>query len=134
MTASPRLLTAALVTLALLSPSCSSSPPATRSADGAQANSPTTLPSPAEVLAGLQSFYKQTARPDGSFQPGIDPDYIGISDSAASDLAPVTYACTIHRTFGWRLPFEEQTVAFLQSRQRPGGEFFNVKGTLDTGA
>src|SRR4051794_29751485 len=62
-------------------------------------------PTAAQVLAGLQSFYKQTARPDGSFQPGVDPAYVGMSDSASSDLAPVTYACTIHKTFGWRLPF-----------------------------
>ena len=56
-----------------------------------------------EVLRGLRTFYAKTARADGSFQPGIDPDYLGMSDSAYSDLAAVTYACTIHKTFGWRL-------------------------------
>jgi geranylgeranyl transferase type-2 subunit beta len=86
---------------------------------------------PAEVLQGLRDFYAKTARPDGSFQPGIDPEYRGMSDSAYSDLAPVTYACTVHKTFGWRLPHEERTVAFLLSRQRESGEFFNVEGTVD---
>ncbi|HEY2909542.1 MAG TPA: prenyltransferase/squalene oxidase repeat-containing protein, partial [Gemmataceae bacterium] len=72
-----------------------------------------------------------TARPDGSFQPGVDPDYRGMSDSASSDMAPVTYATTIHKTFGWKLPFEEKTVEFLLNRQNANGSFFNVAGTVD---
>ena len=82
-----------------------------------------------EILKGVQEFYRKTARPDGSFQPGIDPDYRGMSDSAYSDLAAVTYAVTIHKTFGWKLPHEEKTVEFLLSRQKPSGDFFNVAGT-----
>ena len=61
----------------------------------ALAYEPTSADSPAkpeQVLDGLKSFYAKTARRDGSFQPGIDPDYLGMSDSAYSDLAPVTYA------------------------------------------
>ena len=84
-----------------------------------------------DVLKGLREFYRRTARPDGSFQPGIDPDYLGMSDSAYSDLAAVTYACTIHKTFGWKLPHEEKTIEFLLARQQPDGEFFNVAGTVD---
>ena len=83
------------------------------------------------VLRSLRGFYAKTARSDGSFQPGIDPDYRGMSDSAFSDLAAVTYACTIHRTFGWRLPHEQRTIDFLLSRQQPGGEFVSVAGTVD---
>src|SRR5439155_9241396 len=30
---------------------------------------------PDDVLAGLRTFFAKTARPDGSFQPGIDPAY-----------------------------------------------------------
>lgn len=90
-----------------------------------------TPPTPAQVLDGLKQFYQRTARPEGSFSPGVDPDYLGMSDSAHSDLAAVTYACTIHKTFGWRLPNEEKTVEFLLSRQRETGEFFNVAGTVD---
>ena len=68
---------------------------------------------PDEVLSGLKDFFAKTAKPDGSFRPGIDPDYEGMSDSAYSDLAPVAYAVVIHKTFGWKLPHEEKTRAFL---------------------
>src|SRR4051794_38572348 len=66
-----------------------------------------------EVLDGLRDFYAKTARPDGSFQSGVDPQYRGMSDSASSDLAAITYAATIHQTFGWRLPHQERTVELL---------------------
>jgi geranylgeranyl transferase type-2 subunit beta len=88
-------------------------------------------PTAAEVLDGLRQFFARTARPDGSFQNSIDPAYAGMSDSAYSDLAAVTYACTIHKTFGWKLPHEEATIRFLHRRQRESGEFFNVAGTVD---
>jgi geranylgeranyl transferase type-2 subunit beta len=86
--------------------------------------------SPDDVLQGLRDFYQKTARPDGSFQPGIDPDYRGMSDSVYSDLAAVTYAVVLHKTFGWKLPHEQQTADFLLSRQKPSGEFVNVAGTV----
>src|SRR4029450_12291375 len=76
-----------------------------------------------EVLGGLRDFFRKTALPDGSFRPGIDPDYEGISDSAYSDLAPVVYAVILHKTFGWQLPHEEQTARFLLGRQREDGAF-----------
>ncbi len=84
-----------------------------------------------EVLSGVRTFFAKTAHEDGSFQPGIDPGYDGISDSAYSDLAPVTYAVVLHKTFGWKLPDEPKTRAFLLSRQRKDGAFVNVKGTVD---
>src|SRR5438105_8186651 len=84
-----------------------------------------------EVSAGLKKFYQATSRSDGSFAPGIDPEYRGMSDAAYSDLAPVTYAITIHKTFGWRLAHEKQTLRFLLDRQRADGGFFNVAGTVD---
>lgn len=83
------------------------------------------------ILTGLKDFYAKTARPDGSFRPGVDSKYLGMSDSAYSDLAAVTYACTIHKTFGWRLPDEKKTIEFLLSRQKQSGEFVNVAGTVD---
>jgi prenyltransferase beta subunit len=86
---------------------------------------------PQQVLSGLRSFYLSTARPDGSFANGIDPQYRGMSDSAYSDLAAVTYAVTLHKTFGWKLPYEEATRAFLLSRQLTNGDFFNLAGTVD---
>jgi geranylgeranyl transferase type-2 subunit beta len=86
---------------------------------------------PAEVLAGVRQFFAQTAQPNGSFRPGIDKSYEGMSDSAASDLAPVVYAVILHKTFGWKLPDEAMTREFLLSRQREDGAFVNVKGTFD---
>jgi prenyltransferase beta subunit len=92
------------------------------------------LPAPAaadDILTGLRTFFQKTARPDGSFRPGIDPDYEGMSDSAYSDLAPVTYAVILHTTFGWKLPDAEKTRQFLLARQQPDGAFVNVAGTVD---
>jgi hypothetical protein len=88
-------------------------------------------PTPAEVLAAVQRFYAKTARDDGSFRPGVDPSYRGMSDSAYSDLAPVAYAVILSRTFGWKLPHDEKTRAFLLGRQRMSGEFVNNTGTVD---
>ncbi len=88
-------------------------------------------PSSEKVLAGLKDFFAKTAQPDGSFRPGVDPDYPGMSDSAYSDLAPTVYAVVLHRTFGWKLPHEEKTKEFLLSRQGKDGAFVNVKGTAD---
>jgi geranylgeranyl transferase type-2 subunit beta len=116
----PRLTT---LVLALTLASCASHPPSLTPA--------TPQLSPADVLSGLQHFYATTARPDGSFQNGVDPTYQGMSDSAYSDLAAVTYACTIHKTFGWTLPHEKQTANFLLARQKPTGDFVNLVGTVD---
>jgi geranylgeranyl transferase type-2 subunit beta len=88
-------------------------------------------PTPEEVPAGAKAFFARTARPDGSFNPGVDPDYEGMSDSAYSDLAPVAYAVVLHKTFGWKLPDEEKTQAFLLGRQQADGAFVNKAGTVD---
>jgi prenyltransferase beta subunit len=88
-------------------------------------------PTPDEVLSDLKGFFAKCAKPDGSFHPGIDSKYEGISDSAYSDLAPTVYAVVIHKTFGWKLPHEEKTRAFLLSRQQKDGAFVNVGGTVD---
>ncbi len=100
----------------------------------AAADEPSAKPSPQEVLDGLKAFWQKTARADGSFQPGIDPDYLGMSDSALSDLAPLTYAVTLHRTFGWKLPHEDRTLAYLLSRQKDDGAFYHERGTGDAKA
>jgi geranylgeranyl transferase type-2 subunit beta len=92
---------------------------------------PAAEPAPEDVLKGVRRFFAKTAKADGSFRPGTDPDYEGMSDSAYSDLAPVAYAVVIHRTFGWKLPHEEKTKSFLLARQRKDGAFVNVAGTVD---
>ncbi len=86
---------------------------------------------PGEILDGVRAFFQKTALADGSFRPGIDPAYKGFSDTGYSDLAAVTYAVVLHKTFGWKLPDEEKTVKFLISRQREDGAFVNVRGTAD---
>jgi prenyltransferase beta subunit len=86
---------------------------------------------PDEVEAGLRAFYAKTALPDGSFRPGVDPEYAGNSDSGYSDLAAVAYAVVIHKTFGWKLPHEDKTRALLLSRQQEDGAFVNVRGKAD---
>ena len=88
-------------------------------------------PTPREILDGVRAFFAKTARSDGSFQGGIDPDYEGMSDSAASDLAPTAYAVILHATFGWKLPDAVKTRDFLLGRQREDGAFVNLKGTMD---
>jgi prenyltransferase beta subunit len=86
---------------------------------------------PVEVLSGIRTFFEKTALPDGSFRPGIDPEYNGFSDTAYSDLAAITYAVVIHKTFGWRLPHEAATLELLLARQQQDGSFVNVQGSGD---
>ncbi|HEY2934115.1 MAG TPA: prenyltransferase/squalene oxidase repeat-containing protein [Acidobacteriota bacterium] len=77
-------------------------------------------------------FITRCAREDGGYAPSPDPAYQGNSDTAASDLAAVTYAATLARSAGWKLPREEVTVAFIQSHQKPDGSFINHGGKFDS--
>src|SRR5262245_9537259 len=86
---------------------------------------------PDAVLTGIRTFFEKTALPDGSFRPGIDPGYKGLSDTGYSDLAAVTYAVVLHKTFGWKLPHEGKTLELLLARQQPDGAFVNVQGSGD---
>src|SRR5258705_10790134 len=88
-------------------------------------------PSAEAVAKGLQAFTKTTALPDGSFRPGVDPAYKGMSDSAYSNFAPVTYAIVIHRTFGWELPHPNKTLTWVIDQQQSDGAFINKAGTVD---
>jgi prenyltransferase beta subunit len=89
-------------------------------------------PTADDVLKGLKSFTKTTGLADGSFRPGVDPDYRGMSDSAHSNFAPVAYAVVIHRTFGWALPHEDKTLTWIIHRQDKDGAFANTAGTVDS--
>src|SRR4029077_20399729 len=79
----------------------------------------------------VRTFVKHTALPDGSFRPGIEPAYKGNSDTAYSDLAAITYAVCLTRTFGWKLPYEGRFLELLLSRQQNDGAFVNVGGSAD---
>lgn len=92
---------------------------------------PAAEPTPKTVLRDVRRFFTATAHGDGSFRAGIDPKYAGMADSAYSDLAPTVYAVILHKTFGWKLPYEAKTKEFLLSRQGADGAFVNMAGTAD---
>jgi geranylgeranyl transferase type-2 subunit beta len=76
-------------------------------------------------------FICRCARRDGGYTPSPDPDYHGNSDTASSDLAAVTYAATLAKTMGWRLPNPESSIAFIQAHQQADGSFRNLEGKMD---
>ena len=85
----------------------------------------------ADVLDGVRDFISNVANPDGSFRPGIDPAYKGTSDTGLSGLAAPAYAVILSETFGWTLPYPEQTVSFLIRCQKPDGAFYAPSGSMD---
>ncbi len=73
-------------------------------------------------------FIEKCARDDGGYAPSPDPHYPGDSDTGESDLAAVTYAATLAKTLGWKLPHAERSVDFIQRHQQPNGVFTNFAG------
>ena len=84
-----------------------------------------------EVLAGLKEFIYGVANRDGSFRPGIDPDYKGTSDTGLSGIASPTYATILCATFGWALPYPKATREFFLTCQKPDGAFYPPTGSMD---
>jgi geranylgeranyl transferase type-2 subunit beta len=84
-----------------------------------------------ELLSGVQDFLHRVANTDGSFRPGISPDYKGTSDTGLSGMAAPAYATILSRTFGWSLPYPEETKGFLFSCQQPDGAFYPPTGSMD---
>jgi len=84
-----------------------------------------------DISEGVRDFIRQVANTDGSFRPGIDPGYKGTSDTGLSGIAAPAYATILSATFGWSLPFPEQTAAFLLSCQKPDGAFYAPTGSMD---
>jgi len=84
-----------------------------------------------EVLDDIRAFLRNVAGPDGSFRPGIDPEYRGNSDTAASGLAAPAYAAILSATFGWELPHPDRTLDFILSCQKPDGAFYAPTGNMD---
>ncbi len=76
-------------------------------------------------------FIRRCARPDGGYAPSPDAKYDGNSDTASSDLAAVTYATTLAKTMGWRLPHAERSVEFIHRHQQADGSFSNLEGKMD---
>ncbi len=85
-----------------------------------------------ERLAGeTLAFIRRCARPDGGYAASPDPAYPGNSDTGSSDLAAVTYAATLARTMGWRLPHRGRSIGFVQRHQQADGSFANREGGMD---
>ena len=85
----------------------------------------------AKVRSAARNFIERCARDDGGFAPSPDAQYGGDSDTRESDLAAVTYAATLARTLGWKLPHAERSVDFIQRHQQPDGVFVNFQGQFD---
>jgi geranylgeranyl transferase type-2 subunit beta len=90
-------------------------------------------PAPAseQLAKDTFAFIRRCARPDGGYAPSPDPAYLGNSDTSLSDLAAVTYAATLAKTMGWRLPNRKKSIEFVERRQQPDGSFVNVAGKMD---
>lgn len=87
-----------------------------------------------QISRATFKFIQRCARRDGGYAPSPDPHYAGNSDTGSSDLAAVTYAATLAKTMGWRLPHVARSVAFVQRHQQPDGSFRNFEGKMDPGS
>ncbi|MGP8237058.1 MAG: prenyltransferase/squalene oxidase repeat-containing protein [Limisphaerales bacterium] len=76
-------------------------------------------------------FIRRCARSDGGYAPSPDQAYAGNSDTGSSDLAAVTYAATLAKTMGWRLPHPQRSIGFVQRHQQSDGSFINFEGKMD---
>jgi len=84
-----------------------------------------------DLLQGVRNFLYRVANTDGSFRPGIDPNYKGTSDTGLSGIAAPTYATIVCKTFGWSLPYPAKTAEFFSSCQKPDGAFYAPTGSMD---
>lgn len=84
-----------------------------------------------DVLKGIKRFLESVANKDGSFRPGIDPEYAGKSDTGLSGIAAPAYATILYSTFGWELPYPDKTINFLLKCQNPDGAFYAPTGSMD---
>ena len=91
----------------------------------------TSPPTSSQVASETFNFIRRCARSDGGYAPSPDPKYTGNSDTRSSDLAAVTYAATLAKTMGWRLPHPKRSVEFIQRHQQSDGSFVNYEGKMD---
>src|ERR1051326_3344626 len=76
-------------------------------------------------------FICRCGRRDGGYAASPDPNYRGNSDTGSSDLAAVTYAATLAKSMGWRLPQPAHSIQFIQRHQQPDGSFVNLEGKME---
>jgi geranylgeranyl transferase type-2 subunit beta len=84
-----------------------------------------------KIKSDTFKFIEKCARDDGGYSPSPDPKYLGSSDTGESDLAAVTYAATLAKTLGWKLPHPERSADFIQQHQQPNGVFINFSGKFN---
>lgn len=84
-----------------------------------------------QITEETLGFIRRCARSDGGYSPSPDSAYAGNSDTGSSDLAAVTYAATLAKTMGWRLPHPKRSIQFIQSHQQADGSFVNLAGKMD---
>src|SRR5262245_30470805 len=82
------------------------------------------------VAEATFAFIRRCARRDGGYAPSPDTGYLGNSDTGSSDLAAVTYAATLAKTMGWRLPHRERSIQFIERHQQSDGSFANQQGKM----
>jgi len=85
----------------------------------------------AQLAEETFAFIHRCARRDGGYDPSPDADYKGNSDTSLSDLAGVTYAATLAKTMGWKLPDPGRSIDYIQRRQQPDGSFIHLGGKMD---
>ena len=85
----------------------------------------------ARIREEVFTFLQKCARKDGGYNPSPDPRYQGESDTGESDLAAVTYAAVLAKTFQRKLPGSARSAEFIQGHQQPDGVFVNHQGNLD---
>jgi geranylgeranyl transferase type-2 subunit beta len=77
------------------------------------------------------AFIDRCRRDDGGYAASPDPAYAGNSDTRFSDLAAVTYAAVLARSFGRELPQARRSAEFIHQHQQADGSFANRAGKHD---
>ncbi|HET6384658.1 MAG TPA: prenyltransferase/squalene oxidase repeat-containing protein [Armatimonadota bacterium] len=86
-----------------------------------------------ETIKTAEDFVRRCRRDDGGYAPSPDPAYPGFSDTRLSDLAAVTYAAVLARTFGWDMQDPDRSVEYIRERQQPDGSYAHQVGEMDPG-
>lgn len=76
-------------------------------------------------------FIRRSGRDDGGYAPSPDREYRGNSDTELSDLAGVTYAAVLAKTFGVTLEHADRSAGYVHARQQPDGTFRHKEGKHD---
>ena len=98
---------------------------------GRRRGSPASAGEPDRLTTETLGFIRRCVRDDGGYAASPDEQYKGNSDTSASDLAAVTYAATLAKTMGWKLPNADKSVEFIHHHQQADGSFANQAGSFN---